>query len=442
MLSKMLQKRSLVKQLVKLRANSSLQNWLDWLLLKHPQEIDLGLKRVATVAKELNLLKPKPFVITVSGTNGKGSSVAMLASIYQAAGLNVGCYTSPHIFKYNERIKINNNFVTDTTITNAFAKIEQARKNLANIKLTYFEFATLAALFIFAQQKLDLIILEVGLGGRLDAVNIIDANATLITAIGIDHIEWLGSDREKAAIEKAGIMRENQLCVCSDIDIPKSVKNNALKNKVNLIVAKEDFDFNIKLNNWSFVSLNKSFYSIEKLLLPSLKGDFQVQNAAGVIALVLSIKTLPINQKNIDHGLQNIKHFGRLQTVNVNNKSWLIDVAHNVQSAEVLATYLGQINFKGTAVFSVLKDKDYISMINIIKPFISNWYIADLQVARSSSAIELEQTLQNSNIAKDNIKVFNSIADATKHALKEANQSHYLVWGSFFTVAQNLRVLQ
>jgi dihydrofolate synthase/folylpolyglutamate synthase len=432
---------------VQLTANSSLQSWLNWLLSIHPQEIDLGLDRVRQVAKNMGLLNPKPLVIMVAGTNGKGSSIAMLSSIYQAAGYKVACYTSPHLLKFNERFQINNKQVTDLEITTAFAEIEHFRKKTADIKLTYFEFATLAALKIFAQKKIDLIILEVGLGGRLDAVNIIDADATLITSIGVDHVDWLGSDIENIGKEKAAIMREAKLSVCSDPSAPNSINNYALQNNVDFIAAAKDFSFNIKQNSWDFISLNNSLLSIKNLVLPNIQGDFQIQNAAGVVTLVLLLQSKNIFKaavkiEDFNKGFQKVNHLGRLQSFTIGQQSWLVDVAHNVQSMRVLAEYLQQINFKGIAIFSALNDKDYVNMLLTIKPFITNWYIADLQVTRSIPIAILQKTLIKIGVEEGLINIFENIDKATTCALNETNSLNVLVCGSFFSVAQCYTALQ
>ncbi len=424
---------------MKLTRNDSLQTWIDWLLSIHPEEIDLGLDRIRQVANTLGLFdKPRPFVISVAGTNGKGSSVAMLSAIYQAADYQVGCYTSPHILSFNERFQINGGCVSDVEITTAFEKIEQARIETNNIKLTYFEFSTLAALVIFSQYNLDIILLEVGLGGRLDAVNIIDADATLITAIDIDHVDWLGSDREIIGIEKAGIMREEKLSIIADYSAPSSVRKHATKNNVDFLEAGTDFSYEIdqtrKLTGWHFRADSERLKTFTNLPFPSLLGDFQVQNATGVIALI-SICPYQVSEQNIKTGLQNIRHDGRLQSLRINDSNWLIDVAHNVQSMAVLADYLQNDNFNGIAIFSVLDDKDYVNMIAKLTPFINTWYIADLDVPRASSLDTIENTLLKSGVNKSIIHRFPSIEDATKCVLEE-NKSQVLVTGSFFTVSQ------
>ncbi|MDX1796839.1 MAG: Mur ligase family protein, partial [Hydrogenovibrio sp.] len=256
--------------------NSSLQTWIDWLLSLHAEEIDLGLARIREVAGKLDLLTPQPLVISVAGTNGKGSSVAMLSAIYQASGYQVGVYTSPHLLRFNERIQINGKMADDQAIVEAFDTIESVR---GQTKLTYFEFSTLAALMIFKRQPLDVMILEVGLGGRLDAVNILDADASLITAIDIDHSDWLGDDRSVIALEKAGITRPHKIAICSDNDIPDSLMQYALEHQINLKCLGTDFSYLPTTPAWQFLAQDTTFSNLTTLPYPSLKGDFQLQNA-------------------------------------------------------------------------------------------------------------------------------------------------------------------
>ena len=419
-------------------ANNSLQDWIDWLLALHATEIELGLDRVKVVAERLNLLSPTSYVITVAGTNGKGSSVAMLSSIYQAAGYKVGSYTSPHILSFNERYQINQQLVTDQTIVDAFVAIETARQTT---KLTYFEFSTLAALYIFSQSSLDITILEVGLGGRLDAVNIVDADATLITAIDLDHSEWLGTDREVIGFEKSGIMRANQVCVCSDFNPPKSVAKQAKKLATNYLQAGKDYQLSVLDNNqWQLDSLSDQLTSIANLPKPYLKGSFQCQNSAGVVALIQLIEStspLKVSFDSLVKGLVSVRHPGRLQELKLasTKQDWLIDVAHNAQSSSALASYLKSVNFKADSVFSVLADKDYQQMVKEITPFINNWYIADLGIARASSLSHLKQILLEAGVDEKRIHCCESIDEASKKA-QQSVAKQVLVWGSFFTVSQ------
>lgn len=428
---------------------SSLDNWIDWLMHLHAQEIDLGLTRIAKVASDMQLLTPAPLVITVAGTNGKGSSVAMLCSILQAAGYKVGAYTSPHIISFTERIKINGKQVTEQAIVNAFNQIENQR---AQTKLTYFEFSTLAAINIFSQTDLDVVVLEVGLGGRLDAVNIVDANATLITAIDVDHVDWLGDDRNLIAVEKAGVMRTNQISVCSDPDVPTTLIAHANTLGTKLSVLNRDFSYQLQTDDWQL----KQQAVNETYAMPALKGDFQIQNAAGVVMLLqqlVAANKINLNQAQINQGLANVSHAGRLEHRDVAGQSWLIDVAHNPQSAEVLASYLEQTKAKDlVAIFSALNDKDMAPMVKAIAPFVKQWHIADLDIARSSSIERLNQILLQADVSAENIVSHDNMAQAVSAVKNEAltgelaepaaPENKVLVWGSFFTVAQVIETLE
>ena len=429
------------KAVVNPNHNSSLTVWIDWLLALHAQEIDLGLDRIKQVAQVMGLLNPNPKVISVAGTNGKGSSVAMLSAVYRAAGYQVGAYTSPHLLHFNERIQVNGKPIEDQLIVDAFCKIEQARDET---KLTYFEFATLAALVIFKQVNLDIILLEVGLGGRLDAVNIIDANLALITAIDIDHIEWLGRDINKAALEKAAIMRSGRVAICSDPDVPDTLVQYAKQHSVSLKRLGKDFKWDKKAlkssQNYQVWSFKQQGFCLENLPLPALKGDFQIQNASGVVAVVLSLsKELPVSEQHIFEGLKKTKNPGRLQSLLVKEQNWLLDVAHNPHAAGVLAEYLYQQKFYFEfAIFSVLEDKESLPMVKILSPYIKNWMIADLNIARSMSVKSLRDLLVSAGVEPENIKNFDSIELAVSQITKE-NTPSVLTWGSFFTVSKVMK---
>ncbi len=429
---------------------SSLNSWIDWLLQLHAQEIDLGLDRIRLVVDAMQLRRPAPLVMSVAGTNGKGSSVALLVAILKASGYQVGAYTSPHIQFFNERIQINGHPVSDDLIIEAFIAIEDAR---AETKLTYFEFSTLAALYIFKRAQLDVVVLEVGLGGRLDAVNIVDADAALITAIDIDHVDWLGSDRSVIATEKAGITRAGKIAVCSDVNPPASLKAYADEHAVPLSQFKVDFDIQVTdhtpqggIKAWSFSWLRpqnkeQSLITLQELPFPALKGSFQLQNAAGVMALLSRMSDqLPVENSAIKLGLQRVSHPGRLQVIELGKQSWLVDVAHNPQSALALADYLQQQkaekNRSGyTSLFSVLNDKDALPMIQQMAPFISSWVIADLDIPRATSVDELRALLNQAGVADKDITAMPSMIDAVTYALSDSAEN-ILVWGSFFTVSQ------
>ncbi|MDG4813160.1 bifunctional tetrahydrofolate synthase/dihydrofolate synthase [Hydrogenovibrio sp. 3SP14C1] len=417
---------------------TSLAVWIDWLISLHADEIDLGIDRVKSVAIAMNLIPIKPVVISVAGTNGKGSSVAMLTSIYESAGYQVGAYTSPHLLRFNERIRVQGHLADDKQIVQAFSAIEAAR---GETKLTYFEFSTLAALWVFAKYSLDVVLLEVGLGGRLDAVNLVDADASLITAIDVDHEDWLGSDRDQIALEKAGVMRAGKPSVCSDDNIPDTLLRYAAEQAVPLKRLSKDFFYQKNNQAWSFLDpQKKSVYPA--LTLPALSGEFQIQNAAGVVALIESLQSeLPVSSEQLSEGLSCVKHSGRLQKTRLGHQDWLVDVAHNPQAASVLADYLKQNSIQADAIFSVLQDKDVLPMIEVVKPYIKKWSIADLAVPRAMSVDQLETVLLQSGVLPENIVKYSDISEAVAFN-RQTSEKDVLVWGSFFTVSQTLAYFQ
>lgn len=417
-------------------SQSSLTQWVDWLLHLHAQEIDLGLARIRLVAESMGLLNPEAVVISVAGTNGKGSSVAMLSAILSAAGYRVGTYTSPHIIRFNERIKIDDKPVSDRLIIDAFSSIEAQRQDT---KLTFFEFSTLAALKIFNESQLDVIVLEVGLGGRLDAVNVVDADAALITSIDVDHVDWLGDDRNQIALEKAGIMRSGNIAVCSDPTVPFSLIDYASDNKVDLSLLGKDYFYDVVDDN--FWKLTVSGVD-KRLLKPALQGSFQVQNAAGVIHLLERLDSkIPLTRDALNRGLGNVSHPGRLETKVLGHQRWLIDVAHNPQSAAVLAEFLQEkCGPKRVALFSALDDKDMLAMVKAIAPFVSSWFVADLNVPRASSVEKLRSILDEAKVCSTHVICCPSVADGVKQITK-CTENDVLVWGSFFTVSQSLNAL-
>jgi len=380
-----------------LSSTSSLAEWLLWQENNHPKEIDLGLERVASVYKQLAISEnSRPYTITVAGTNGKGSSVALLESILLAAGYKVGVYSTPHLLQYNERIRVNATMVSDAQLSSSFADIDSARES---ISLSYFEYGTLAALDIFSKLHVDVQILEVGLGGRLDAVNIIDADAVLITSIDIDHIDWLGNDRATIALEKAGVFRPAQKAVCGDKAVPETLLNYANELKTDLLCAGIDYDLSFDTKQWTLKSEHCFSGTYQH---PALKGDHQIQNAAAVVSLLGHIKqVLPVTKENIDLGLSKVFLAGRLQLI-PGQPQVLLDVAHNPESARALASFLDNYEDSITirAVFSILEDKD---LGNVLKPFlkrVKKWYIAPLDASRAklvsqiSTKIKLDDTQQ------------------------------------------------
>ncbi|VAX09001.1 Dihydrofolate synthase @ Folylpolyglutamate synthase [hydrothermal vent metagenome] len=409
----------------------SLNDWLDWQALLHPSTIELGLERVATVWQQLH---PNPFpslVITVAGTNGKGSCTAMLGAILRAAGYRTGCYSSPHLLRYNERIRIDGAEASDGAICQAFERIDQARDNTS---LTYFEFGTLAALEIFAISALDVVILEVGLGGRLDAVNIIDADVALITSVDMDHMDWLGDDLEQIALEKCGVMRANRPAVFGGNTTPASLVEYAESLQVPLSVAGEGFNFRATEHDWDWVSEGKKLCN---LALPSLQGCHQLQNAAAVIKVVdLLADRLTINHDAICQGLANTHLPGRFQVI-PGSVDLILDVAHNPAAAQVLADTLQQLPCTGRtlAVFAMLSDKDVVSVTEIMSPHVNGWYLGALEDKRTLSAHEIQQQMHKAGVIR-HVQPYQNLMDAYFAAQSEAVcGDRVLVFGSFIAAA-------
>ena len=411
----------------------SLDDWLAWQTTLHAREIELGLDRIETVASRLGLLDCPFKVITVAGTNGKGSSVAMLSAILDCAGYKVGTYTSPHILRYNERIKISLQCADDQELCASFTRIDQARET---ISLSFFEFATLAALDIFHQHQVDIAVLEVGLGGRLDATNMIDCDLALITSIGLDHTEWLGDNRESIGFEKAGILRSGKPAICSDSQPPQSIQQVARDKNAALYQIGDDFGFETFDTHWNFVSDD---HAITNLPMPNLEGLIQVQNAAGVIKGLQCLQDLDIPETAIREGLQKLDLDGRFQRLSKHCEV-ILDVAHNHDSAKNLARNLAaNANQKRTiAVFSVLSDKDVESIAELIHPFVTDWYIAVVNSARGMDISKVKQALE-AHTCPQSISQFDSVELAYQQALLDATtEDRVLVFGSIFTVSEVL----
>ncbi|MEE9452344.1 MAG: bifunctional tetrahydrofolate synthase/dihydrofolate synthase, partial [Gammaproteobacteria bacterium] len=371
-------------------------------------------------------------VISISGSNGKGSCVALIEACALQMDYKVGTYTSPHLLIYNERIKIAGKNVSDETLIKAFDQIEQVREQ---ILLTYFEFGTLAALLIFKQANLDLMILEVGLGGRLDGVNIIDADIAVISTIDIDHSAWLGNDRESIAQEKAGILRANQMAICGDPNPPESLQLIVQQLNVRMATQGQDFSYERQPSSWTFHYDNQR---IEDLPLPSLA----LQNSATALRALISLQTLlPIDLSAIRKGLQSVCLAGRLQTI-PGDITHVLDVAHNAQSIEHLATHLKQFSKKRQilAVFSMLADKDIASAIRPLIHLIKTWFVAPVDNERSAPSKELINSLESYGIQHH--QSAKNVLSAYQQALSQAQTGDIIViFGSFYTVSPVLQFL-
>lgn len=406
-------------------------DWLDWQQKLHPDTIDLGLERSAEVWSRLQQSLDS-VVISIAGTNGKGSCGAMLESVYTEAGYRVGSYSSPHLLSYNERIRIHACNIDDETLCQAFAAVDEAR---GDVSLSYFEFGTLAALYCFSQANLDVVILEVGLGGRLDAVNIIDADVALITSIDLDHQQWLGDDRESIGYEKAGIFRAQQRAVFAESDPPASVLDHAARLDTRLFVYQRDYHVHRMTDSWTWRGpAGKSRYGLPH---PGLRGDKQIQNAAAVVMVTeLLSEDLAITQAQLKDGLRHVQLAGRFQII-PGQPAVILDVAHNPHAIAALVENLRAYQCRGRvrAVFSMLNDKDLGAVIRLLKPWIGGWYIAPLDDPRACTNAQLEQALSDESV--DMINVHATIREAFQAARSDSLDADcILVCGSFFTVAE------
>lgn len=411
----------------------TLDAWLAWQETLHPSAIELGLERPGQVLAALGLTSPGHTVITVAGTNGKGSSVAMLEGILLAAGYRVGCYTSPHLLRYNERVRIDGEPVSDEALCESFERIDQAR---GETSLTYFEFGTLAAMDIFARAGLDVAVLEVGMGGRLDAVNLQDADVALVTAIDVDHAAWLGNDREAIGREKAGIFRAQRPAVCSDPNPPASLLQHARELGTDLYLLGKEFRYAASDASWNWQGPTVSY---DGLPMPVLRGCFQLQNAAGVVmALTLLEDRLPVSPAQLRQGLQRVSLPGRFQVL-PGAVATILDVAHNPQSAEALAANLEAQPVAGRthAVVGVLADKDLGGVLGPLRDIIDLWYPASLDVPRGADFLTLQHALAEQGLEAE--RGFDSVSEALVAARACARPGdRIVVFGSFYTVAEAL----
>jgi dihydrofolate synthase/folylpolyglutamate synthase len=413
----------------------TLEQWLAWQENLHPLTIDLKLERVQRVAQRLGLDQPLHQVITVGGTNGKGSSVAFLEAILRAAGYRVGAYTSPHLLRYNERIRVNGVTVDDVTLCRAFARIDSAR---GDISLTYFEFGTLAALLIFQETGIQVAVLEVGLGGRLDAVNILDADAALVTSIAIDHVEWLGQDRDSIGREKAGIYRRGRPAICADPLPPAGLLEQVRALGALLYQVTGDYGFRRTARHWTWWC--KKLY-LESLPLPALAGEHQVGNAAAALMTLTTLaERLPVPIEAVHLGLKQAQIAARFQVI-PGVVEWILDVAHNPHAAAVLAAGLKTRPCTGLtrAVVGMLSDKDAAGVARALDNLVDCWYTATLYGPRGRSGEQLINTLREAGI-QGAMFPFPTVVDACRAAQREADRGdRVLVLGSFYTVAQALQ---
>lgn len=417
---------------------STLAEWLVWQEALHGTEIELGLDRCRQVAANLSLLEPGFAVVSVAGTNGKGSSVAMLDNILRKAGYRTGKYTSPHLIRYNERVQIDGFEASDEALCRAFDRINRAR---GDISLTYFEFGTLAALVLFREAGVDIAVLEVGLGGRLDAVNILDADVALVTSIDLDHQNWLGSTRDLIAIEKAGIFRSGRPAVCSDPAPPQSLVDYAADLGTELTVLKRDFHTRSDAGEWTWSSGNQT---IDHLPNPDPFNSCQIQNAAGVLTVLQQLAArFPVPDEIIRSGLAEFRLNGRFQVL-PGELQYVLDVAHNQQAATVLLQNLRKVPAAGRThvVIGMLHDKDRLAIFRILDEIASSWHTVSLCNSRGTEAETLAAELHSLDCTQP-IYTHASVADALAAVrASAATGDRVLVTGSFLTVGAALNILE
>lgn len=395
----------------------------------------MGLERTLQVKHALGLNPAFP-VITVGGTNGKGSACAMLEAILDRAGYKVGCYTSPHLLRYNERVRIGRRPADDDALCGAFAAVEAARVEKAGaVPLTYFEFGTLAAVWLFVERGIDVAILEVGLGGRLDAVNVFDADCALVMSIDVDHVEFLGDTREAIGFEKAGIFRRDRPAVCADPDPPQRLRQYAAEIGARLLVAGKDFGHAADPTQWQYWGPQGRRSGLPH---PALRGNYQLANASACLAALDALRQrLPVTMNDVRGGLMQAENPGRFQLL-PGRPLVIFDVAHNPQAAKALAenlTALGRRGGRTLAVFGMLRDKDIGGVIGAVKAHVDHWLIAGIAGARGTDAARLQEELAAAGVTAP-VTVCASIAAAFTQACDMAAENdRILVFGSFHTVA-------
>lgn len=418
----------------------TLDQWLDYQQRLHPQAIAMGLERVREVAQAMALGRPARHVATVAGTNGKGSTVAFIEAIARAAGLRVGAYTSPHLLRYNERLRIDGVELADADWIAAFERVEAARGSVA---LTYFEFGTLAALDLMARAELDLAVLEVGLGGRLDAVNLIDADVALITAVDLDHQALLGDDRERIGFEKVGVARAGRPLVLAEADPPSSVLRHAYAIGAFAIRAGCDYRVMREADHWRWLELNEEL----RLPYPAMAAPAQLDNAAAAIAALRALD-LPIPASAIATGVAQARLPGRLQCLPLRLADGMaevvLDVGHNPQAATQIARWLDVVPPRRTlAVFAALGDKDIAGIVAPLNARVTHWWLAGLAAAtpRGLSAQVLAERVA-AVLEGSQYSLAADVADALRQArTRLADGDRLLVFGSFYTVAAALSLL-
>jgi dihydrofolate synthase / folylpolyglutamate synthase len=429
----------------------TLEQWLALQESVHPKTIDMGLARVASVARTLGADKPASRVITVGGTNGKGSTVAHLDAILRAAGASTGMFTSPHFIRYNERIRVGGVEVEDAELISAFERIEAARESTT---LTFFEYNALAALLIFADRRVDVAILEVGLGGRLDAVNLVDADVSVVSSIGFDHRDYLGDSLEQIGAEKAGIFRSGRPAVLSTPDMPESVYATIQRLGARAVVAERDFSWQVESTEgpivgpvagesarWTYRGLRTT---LSNLPASALTGSIQYRNASASLAAIEALEAgYALNEQTVGEALRNVRLAGRFQVV-PGPVEWILDIAHNEPAANVFAEHVRERALPDGAhtfaVVGILADKDAREIAAALEPLVDHWILCSLPGPRGTSASDLAQRLR---LHPDEYTLAASVEEGCEVAQAAAVPGdRVIVFGSVYTVGPALRWLR
>lgn len=432
-----------------------LADWLAHLETVHKSEIDLGLTRVGQMKARLqaaSLLTLNYPIITVGGTNGKGSTCAYLEQILLAAGYKVGCHTSPHVIDFTERARFNGVDATEEQLLPLFHAVERVRQQAPEISLTYFEFTLLVFMCWFDAQQPDAVVLEVGLGGRLDATNMFDSAAAVITSVDIDHVGFLGDTREAIGFEKAGIFRAHRPAVCADPNPPQSLIDHANAVGAHLKLINRDFSYQViqddQRKQWRFIGEHSTRNS---LAMPAMRGDYQLANASAALAALDTLREqLPVTQQAVRVGISNAVVRGRFQVL-PGQPTTILDVAHNPHAARALAKNINQMGYAPYthAVFGAMADKDIGQVLRIMRDVVDHWYVCDLPSARAATAEQLRAILLDSGFVADqdhSVQTFDSVQSALAHLsasvpTQVSPNDRIIIFGSFVTVEQALKGL-
>lgn len=420
----------------------NLAQWLSYIESLHPKSIAMGLDRVKQMIERLKI-NPDFTIITVAGTNGKGSTCAMLEQAYINAGYQVGCYTSPHLLRYNERVRVNKVEASDDALCSAFLAVDTGRLDHSGneISLTYFEVGTLAAMWHFIHTGVDVAILEIGLGGRLDAVNAFEANCAIVTSVDLDHQEFLGDTRESIGFEKAGVYRNAKPAICGDSNPPQRLLDYAQEIKADFKCINRDFEYTLQgVACWQYSAGNVVY----QLPLPALKGAYQLNNAACAVSAIEALQSkLPVKLEHIANAMLKVSLAGRFQTVS-NSPQIILDVAHNPHAAKALAINLKAIrkpSGRTFAVFAMLADKDMHGVVEAVKEEIDVWYVAGIDNVRGATANDLAAIVSAKNF-KATIKIFENANIAYQQACIDVSENDKIIaFGSFYTVANVMQSL-